>query len=76
MSKICDITGKKASTGNKVSHANNKSKRLFSPNLHTKKFFIPEQGVWIELKVSAKALRTIDKKGIHEVLKDLVKKGI
>ena len=61
MSKICDITGKKVMVGNNVSHSNRKTKRKFNPNLQTKKFFIPESGEWITLKVSTSALRTIDK---------------
>ena len=69
MSRICDITGKKVMVGNNVSHSNRKTKRKFYPNLQTKKFFIPESGEWITLKVSASALRTIDKNGITSVLK-------
>ena len=69
MSKICDITGKKVMVGNNVSHSNRKTKRKFNPNLQTKKFFIPESGEWITLKVSTSALRTIDKNGITSVLK-------
>ena len=68
MSKICQITGKKVMVGNNVSHANNKTKRKFYPNLQTKKFFVPETGETIVLKVSANALRTINKKGIASVL--------
>ena len=69
MSRICDITGKKVMVGNNVSHSNRKTKRKFYPNLQTKKFFIPESGEWVTLKVSASALRTIDKNGITSVLK-------
>ena len=61
MARICDITGKKVMVGNNVSHSNRKTKRKFYPKLQTKKFFIPESGEWITLKVSASALRTIDK---------------
>ena len=68
MSRICQITGKKVMVGNNVSHANNKNKRKFYPNLQTKKFYIPDTGETIILKVSAKALRTINKKGIAAVL--------
>ena len=67
MSKICQITGK-VMVGNNVSHANNKTKRKFYPNLQTKKFFVPETGETIVLKVSANALRTINKNGIASVL--------
>ncbi len=70
MSRVCDITGKKVMVGNNVSHSNRKTKRKYYPNLQTKKFFIPETGEWITLKVSANAIRTIDKKGISAVLKE------
>ncbi len=62
-------------TGNKVSHANNRTKRKFYPNLQEKKFFIPEENRWITMKVSTSAIRTINKKGIAEVLKDIEKKS-
>ena len=73
MSKVCQITGKKVMVGNNVSHSNRKTKRTFNPNLQTKKFFVPESGEWITLKVSTSALRTINKKGISAVLKDAKK---
>jgi len=69
MSKVCDITGKKPQVGNNVSHANNKTKRRFNPNLQKKRFYIPEEDKWITLKVSTSALRTINKNGISAVLK-------
>jgi large subunit ribosomal protein L28 len=69
MSRVCQITGKRPRTGNKVSHANNKTKRKFYPNLHKKRFYIPEEDKWITLKVSTQALRTINKNGITAVLK-------
>jgi len=75
MARICDITGKKPQSGNRVSHANNKTKRKFNPNLQKKKFFIPEENRWITLKVSTTAIKTIDRYGIHEVLKKMKKKG-
>ncbi|GAB3013843.1 50S ribosomal protein L28 [uncultured Cyclobacterium sp.] len=75
MAKICDITGKRPQVGNNVSHANNKTKRRFYPNLHKKSFYIPEEDAWITLKVSSSALRTINKKGISTVLKEAQKKG-
>lgn len=75
MSKICEITGKKVIVGNSVSHSNIKTKRTFSPNLQTKKFFIPEENKWITLKVSAAGLRNIDKKGITACLKEAREKG-
>jgi large subunit ribosomal protein L28 len=75
MSKVCDLTGKKAIVGHKVSFSNKKSLRRFHVNLHTKKFWIPEEKQWITLKVSTSALRTISKKGINAVINDVVKKG-
>lgn len=68
MSKICQITGKKAQNGNKVSHANNKTKRRFKINLLKKKFFIPSSGNWITLKVTPHAIRIIDKIGIEKAI--------
>ena len=75
MARICDITGKKVMVGNNVSHANNKTKRKFYPNLQTKKFFVPETGETVILKVSAKAIRTINKKGIAAVLAEAKANG-
>lgn len=69
MSRVCQITGKRPRSGNNVSHANNKTKRKFYPNLHKKRFYIPEEDKWITLKVSSTALRTINKNGITAVLK-------
>lgn len=74
MAKVCDITGKRPRVGNNVSHANNKTKRRFYPNLHKKTFYVPEEDAWITLKVSSKALKTINKKGISAVLRDAQKK--
>ncbi len=75
MSRICEITGKKAITGNNVSHSNIKTKRKYYPNLQTKKFYIPEEDAWITLKVSTAGLRNIDKKGISACLKEAREKG-
>ena len=75
MARVCDITGKKVMVGNNVSHSNRKTKRRFYPNLQTKKFFVPETGETVILKVSAKAIRTIDKKGIAAVLAEAKSKG-
>jgi len=75
MSRICEITGKKVMVGNNVSHAKNKTKRKFYPNLHTKKFFVPETGETVILKVSANAIRTIDKNGIASVLAKAIANG-
>lgn len=68
MARICQITGKAPMVGNNVSHANNKTKRRFLPNLQSRRFWIEEENKWIRLKVSAKAIRTIDKNGIKSVL--------
>ncbi len=75
MSRICDLTGKKVIVGNHVSHSNIKTKRKFYPNLQTKRFYIPEEDEWITLKVSTSAIRTINKKGISAVLKEVQEKG-
>lgn len=75
MSRVCQITGKKVITGNNVSHSVRRTKRKFHPNLQTKKFYIPEEDKWITLKVSAAALRTIDKKGISACVKEARAKG-
>ncbi len=76
MSKVCELTGKKTMFGHKVSHSNRKSNRRFQPNLQNKKFFIPEENKWIELKVSTSALRTINKNGISAVLKKARQNGM
>lgn len=75
MSKICQITGKKAMVGNNVSHSKRRTKRRFEVNLFEKKFYWPEQDVWISLKVSAAGLRTINKKGLDAALKDAAAAG-
>ena len=76
MSRICQITGKKAMVGNHVSHSNKKTKRRFEINLHKKRFYIPEEDRWITLKVSSAGLRMIDKKGISACLKEAREKGL
>jgi large subunit ribosomal protein L28 len=68
--KICEITGKTAMGGHNVSHSNVKTKRRFSPNLRTKRYFLEEEGRWITLKVSAAGMRTINKKGLVTALKE------
>ena len=74
MARICDLTGKRAIVGNYVSFSNKKTKRKFNPNLQLKKFFVPELGEWITLKVSTSAMRTINKKGISKAIADVLKK--
>ncbi len=76
MSKTCEITGKKVMFGNNVSKSLNRTKRRFDVNLIKKRFFITEENKWITLKVSASALKTINKKGISEVLKEARKQGL
>ncbi|MFY0654264.1 MAG: 50S ribosomal protein L28 [Cyclobacteriaceae bacterium] len=75
MSRVCQITGKRPRTGNNVSHAHNKTKRKFLPNLFKKRFYLPEEDKWITLKVSSTALRTINKNGIDAVLKKARQNG-
>lgn len=76
MSRVCQITGKKALKGNKVSHSNIKTKRKFQPNLHTKKFYVPELDDYVVLKVTAKGIRNINKKGIWNCIIEASEKGI
>ena len=71
MAKVCQVTGKKPMSGNNVSHAHNKTKRRFLPNLQTKKFWVESKKRWVRLRISAKGLRIIDKNGIESVLKNL-----
>jgi large subunit ribosomal protein L28 len=75
MSRVCQITGKKAIVGNHVSHSNIKTKRRFNPNLHIKKFYVPELDEWVILKVSAHGLRNINKKGIWNCIIESSEKG-
>lgn len=76
MARVCEVTGKRTASGNHVSKANNKVKRKFYPNLHKKRFYVPEEDLWVTLKLSSTALRTIDKKGIYAVLQEMRAKGI
>lgn len=76
MSRICQITGKKVITGNRVSHSNIKTRRKFLPNLQVKRFFIPEEERWVTLKVSTSGIRTISKIGIFAALKKARSKGL
>ncbi|MDQ3534509.1 MAG: 50S ribosomal protein L28 [Bacteroidota bacterium] len=75
MARVCQLTGKRPQVGNNVSHANNKTKRKFYPNLQKKRFYIPEEDRWITLKVSTSALRTINKNGLKAVLKKAQAQG-
>ena len=76
MSKVCQLTGKRPVAGNNVSFSNRKTKRRFLPNLHKKRYYIPEMDKWVTLKLSTKAMRTINKLGIFEYLTKLEMKGI
>lgn len=75
MARVCDITGKRTCTGNNVSHANNKTRRKFYPNLQKKRFYLVEQNRWVELKVSTSALRDINKNGLLPVMRKARDKG-
>ena len=75
MSRICQVTGKRPLAGNKVSHAKNRTRRRFLPNLHTHRFWVESEKRFIKLRVSSKGMRIIDKKGIEQVLSDMHEKG-
>ena len=75
MSRVCQVTGKRPLTGNNVSHANNKTRRRFLPNLHTHRFWVESEKRFVRLRVSAKGMRTIAKKGIDSVLAELRARG-
>ena len=75
MSRVCQVTGKRPTTGNNVSHANNRTRRRFLPNLHTHRFWLESEKRYIKLRVSHKGLRTIDKLGIEKIVADLRASG-
>jgi large subunit ribosomal protein L28 len=75
MSKVCQVTGKSPITGNKVSHANNKTRRRFLPNLHYRRFWLESEKRFVRLRVSAKGIRIIDKLGIDHILQDMRARG-
>jgi large subunit ribosomal protein L28 len=75
MSKICQVTGKKAVVGNNVSHSKRRTKRKFQPNLFEKRYYLPEEERWISLKISAAGIRLINKKGLTSALKEAKEKG-
>ena len=75
MSKVCQVTGKKAMNGNNVSHSKRRTKRKFYPNLFEKKYYLPEEKRWIKLKISAAGIRLINKKGLESALKEAKEKG-
>lgn len=76
MANVCIVTGKKPITGNNVSHANNKTRRRFSPNIHTHRFWVESENRFVKLKVSTKGMRIIDKNGIDAVLSDIRANGV
>ncbi|MDM8558869.1 50S ribosomal protein L28 [Candidatus Parabeggiatoa sp. HSG14] len=76
MSRVCQVTGKRPISGNNVSHAHNKTKRRFLPNLHFHRFWVPSENRWIRLRLSCKGMRIIDKKGIDAVLVDMRQRGV
>ncbi len=76
MSRVCMVTGKKPVTGNNVSHANRRTRRRFSPNLHTHRFWVESEKRFIKLRISSKGMRIIDKQGIDTVLANLRNKGV
>jgi len=75
MARVCLVTGKVPVTGNRVSHSNIKTKRRFLPNLQTKRFFLAEEDKWITMKLSTEGIRTINKRGLYTVVKELRKRG-
>ena len=76
MARVCQVTGKRPLSGHSVSHSNIKTKRKFNPNLQTKRFFLAEEDKWVTLKVSADAIRTINKRGLFTVVKELRANGV
>ena len=75
MARVCQVTGKRTVSGNNVSHAHNKTKRKFLPNLHYRRFWVESENRWVRLRVSSAGLRTIDKKGIDSVLGEIRSRG-
>ncbi|MGC4028987.1 MAG: 50S ribosomal protein L28 [Steroidobacteraceae bacterium] len=75
MSRVCEVTGKRPAVGNRVSHANNKKRRRFLPNLHEQRFWLEGEKRWVKLRVSSRGLRTIEKNGIDAVLASLRARG-
>ena len=75
MARVCQVTGKRVMSGHNVSHANNKTKRRFLPNLHERRFWVPSEKRWVKLRVSSNAMRTIDKNGIEAVIAELRARG-
>jgi len=76
MSRVCEITGKRPAVGNRVSHANNKRRRRFLPNLHAQRFWLETEKRWVSLRVSTRGMRTIEKKGIDAIVAELRAQGV
>jgi len=76
MSRVCQVTGKRPMSGNNVSHAHNKTRRRFLPNLHSHRFWLEKEQRYVKLRVSAKGMRIIDKHGIEKVIADMRKRGV
>ncbi|MCY3803198.1 MAG: 50S ribosomal protein L28 [Proteobacteria bacterium] len=76
MSRVCQVTGKRPMSGNHVSHAHNKTRRRYMPNIHTHRFWVKSENRWVKLRVSSQGVRIIDKKGIEAVLADIRKQGV
>ena len=76
MSNVCQVTGRKPSFGNNVSHSQRKTRRRWDVNIQTQRFYVPSEKRWVKLKVSAKGLKTINKKGIETVLADMRRRGV
>jgi len=76
MSRVCQVTGKRALVGNNISHSNRKTKRRFEINLRSKRYWFEEENRWIKLRLSAKGMKVIDKRGLAEVVKELRAKGV
>ena len=75
MARVCQVTGKRPTTGNNVSHANNKTRRRFLPNLHTHRFWLEGEKRWVRLRLTSKGMRIIDKRGIDAVIAELRSRG-
>lgn len=76
MSRVCQVTGKRPQSGNNVSHAKNRTRRRFLPNLHDRRFWLESESRWVKLRVSSKGLRIIDKLGLDKVLDDMKSRGV
>ncbi|WP_423908327.1 50S ribosomal protein L28 [Candidatus Spongiihabitans sp.] len=75
MTRVCQVTGKRTLVGNNVSHAHNKTKRKFFPNLHNRRFWVESENRWVKLRISTAGIRMIDKKGIDAILSDIRSRG-